>query len=834
MNDFLPAANFGSKTPTTSLPVVLQAGGAATLNAQITGDIASPRIIGHVAVNNFAVEQRSFDNLSLDLAASPSAASIQNGLVARSALQMKFDASVRLHKWSPVPRSPVTADVSLRNATVTDLLAMAGESSIPATGQVSADVHVNGTYGNPLGSATVQVVNGTAYEVPFNRVYAQVNLRDQLVTLSPLQVVSDAGTVDVNATFQHPPNSFTTGNAQLHVRTTSLQLATLKALQERSPGLAGAVQLTADAAANVREVNHQTTVDVSNISADLSARGLVMQKEKAGDLTLTARTASRGVDYRLISDFAGSNINVNGHTALTPDYATTATASIQNLSVEKVLRIAGQSTIPASGTLSADARVSGTIKAPKADLTFGLRNANVYQEPIDSLAGTVHYSNTLVDIPTMELRTPAGALTLAGSFTHPANNFNDGSVKLKLNSSDIRLARIHHVHTAQPTFTGTLRLASDLSATLRQRNGSRDVLISYANADVSANALRMNSRDLGQATFTARTSGSNMDFRLDSNIASSQIHASGRSSLTGDYPVNASLTFTNIRYSNIAPFVSSEPAVAPAFDALVEGAASVHGPLLNTNALDARVELSRLQAQTSPTGSPTGAPPRRLVTIQNHGPVVVALNHSVVDIQQFRLEGPDTFLNASGTVNLKNETAPMNLKLDANVDLGILQDVDRDFYSSGNIAMNAAVHGTFAQPLVNGRIELKDANVNYAQAPNGLSHGNGVILLNGTGATIQSLTGESGGGKITVTGFAGLTGQALTYNVKAAANKVRVRYSGISVTSNAAITLIGNSNRSLVTGNVTVGRIAYNSSSDAGSILSNFASTPPSSPSAPS
>jgi translocation and assembly module TamB len=72
------------------------------------------------------------------------------------------------------------------------------------------------------------------------------------------------------------------------------------------------------------------------------------------------------------------------------------------------------------------------------------------------------------------------------------------------------------------------------------------------------------------------------------------------------------------------------------------------------------------------------------------------------------------------------------------------------------------------------------------------------------------------------------------YNVKAAADRVRVRYSGISVTSNAAITVVGNTNRSLVSGLVTIERIAYNSASDAGSILSDFASTPPSTPNAPS
>ncbi|MGH9694282.1 MAG: translocation/assembly module TamB domain-containing protein, partial [Bryobacteraceae bacterium] len=118
-------------------------------------------------------------------------------------------------------------------------------------------------------------------------------------------------------------------------------------------------------------------------------------------------------------------------------------------------------------------------------------------------------------------------------------------------------------------------------------------------------------------------------------------------------------------------------------------------------------------------------------------------------------------------------------------------------------------------------------------APNGLSNANGVIVLNGTSASIQTLTAESGGGKITLAGFVGLGARSVNYNLRATAAKVRTRYAGISLTSNANLSLIGNSRRSLLGGTVTIQRIAYSSSSDAGSILSN-ASTPPSAPSAPS
>jgi len=143
------------------------------------------------------------------------------------------------------------------------------------------------------------------------------------------------------------------------------------------------------------------------------------------------------------------------------------------------------------------------------------------------------------------------------------------------------------------------------------------------------------------------------------------------------------------------------------------------------------------------------------------------------------------------------------------------------------------VHGNFSQPVVNGRIELKNANVNYADAPNGLSNGNGVILLNGTSASIQNLTGESGGGKIALAGFVGFTGSALNYNLQATATRVRTRYSGASVVSSAALRLTGSSEHSLLAGGVTVQRIAYESSGDIGSMLAN-ASSPPSTPKAPS
>ncbi len=832
LNDFLPAVALSSPgKPMTELPVTLQ-NGTASLQAQITGNLSAPHIASRVALDRFAVEHRSFDHFSLQLAASPSGATIDNGVLTRKTLRTDFDAALGLRKWSPVPRSSLTANVTLRNGQVADLMSLAG-SSVPATGALTADIHIKGTYGNPLGYLALQVLNGSVDNQPFDHLVTRADLTDRLITLSSLELAEGAARIDVNGTFAHPSGSFSVGHAQFHVATSNLQLANLKMLQQENAGVAGLVELTADAAADLRQLNNQSKIDVDNVSADLSASGLRVQDQDAGKLTATARTVNGNVNYQVASDFAGSTIDVNGHTALSGEYATVADASIKNLSVEKLLRIAGEAAVPARGTFSAGAHVSGTIDAPTANLNFALRDADIYGEQLNRLQGAVHYTNTAVNIPSLELTAPAGHLSLSGAFNHPVNNFHAGNIALHIDNTDIQLSKIEHIQQLRPGTTGVLHLATDLAANMRQVNGKPEFLFSKLNADLAAKSLRTNDRDLGGMQFTANTSGQNLRFKLDSDIAQSQIHGSGTAQLTGNYPISAKLSFANIRYENIAPFISADPSIQPSFDALVEGNASANGPLLNADDLTAQLRLNRLEAQTSRLNSPTGGAPGRAVAFHNDGPIIVRLNHSVVQLAQLHMEGRSTTLNAAGSINFKDQKAPLHIDVGANADLGVLQDIDRDFYSSGKIAFSTSIRGSFADPLVNGRLELKNANVNYADVPNGLSNGNGVILLNGTSATIQKLTGESGGGKIAVTGFAGLTGRAVTYTLRATANKVRVRYSGISIVSNAAIALIGNTQHSLASGRITIQRIAYASTSDIGSILSS-ASVPAPAPTTPS
>jgi translocation and assembly module TamB len=211
-----------------------------------------------------------------------------------------------------------------------------------------------------------------------------------------------------------------------------------------------------------------------------------------------------------------------------------------------------------------------------------------------------------------------------------------------------------------------------------------------------------------------------------------------------------------------------------------------------------------------------------VVTLQNKGPVSLTLYHDLVRIESAHLTGPDTDIEASGSASLKAQS--FDLKLSANANLALLQKFDRDITSSGSAILATTVRGTVREPLLNGRLDLHDGSINYADFPNGISKANGTVLFNGNSASIRDLSAESGGGKIALRGFVTLSGTP-RFALRANATSVRVRTQGVSIVGDGNINLTGTTQSSVVSGTATVTRLTYAPQTDVGSILS--ISSPP-------
>jgi translocation and assembly module TamB len=833
LSDFAPALQSSGSSAPQPMPVALQ-GGTATVTADVLGALRSPQITGNVLVTNFVTQDRKFDRLSADLQASASGARILNGLLQRSSLQAHFDGSVGLRQWSSTPKSPVAVNASIRNADLSDIMVLAGQPAQQGTGSLNLSAQIGGTVGNPSGTANLALQNGTLYQEHFDRIGAALTFADQLVTLKPVEVVAGDARLAASGVYTHPRDTMGAGHLQFTVATNTISLAQFKNVEAQHPDLNGTVMLNANLAADVIKSGDTSQVAVRTVEANLAANDLRDKKASYGNLTAAAHTVGDTVNYTVDSNLASSSTTVRGSTRLAANYPTSLDARIESLNVERVLALAGQSSLPVQGgTLNANAHLEGAINNPTGNLSLNLANAVVYQEPLTEFSMQGSYAADSVTIPALRLSAPAGDIRLNGSLQHPAGDFNHGKLTLHVDSSDIQMARIHAIQESNLGLNGVLQVNTDVAGNLDLQNKQMPVQLTNLNTNFHGRSMQLNGQDLGSLNLQAQTRGTQVALHLDSDLAKTSLQGNGSVGLASGYPADFKLYFSKIRYSNLQPLLSaagSSGSTRSSFDATVDGLVTVQGPLTQTDRLRGALTLNQVSLlSTAARGTDSQGP---VTLLQNQNPIVVELDRNHVLLRNAHLTGRSTDISAEGSASLV-PTEPLNFKLNASTDLALLQELDRDIYSSGNITAQINVGGTIKQPVPNGRIELKNASVNIADAPNGLSNANGVIQLNGNSATIRNLTAESGGGKIAVNGFAGLTGSTVRYNLRATANRVRTRYSGASLINSANLTLSGTTDRSLLSGTVTVDRITLGSQSDTGSLLSSTAA-PPETPSAPS
>jgi len=205
--------------------------------------------------------------------------------------------------------------------------------------------------------------------------------------------------------------------------------------------------------------------------------------------------------------------------------------------------------------------------------------------------------------------------------------------------------------------------------------------------------------------------------------------------------------------------------------------------------------------------------------------------NNTVTVDSARLTGRGTDLSITGKALLQQKGS-LDLRVNGHLDLAIVHEFDSDLASSGAVTAEATVRGPLDSPQINGRLQFQNAAFALNDLPNGISNANGEILLTNdlrgatreNRATIQSFTGETGGGKVEISGFAAYSGDEAVFRVHARADQVRVRYpEGVSTVANARLDLTGTLERSELSGIITILRTGFNLQSDFSSVIAKSA-----------
>jgi translocation and assembly module TamB len=488
--------------------------------------------------------------------------------------------------------------------------------------------------------------------------------------------------------------------------------------------------------------------------------------------------------------------------------------------VAEIAALAEVAGVPVSGTLDGTAAIAGTIANPLLDADLNLRKAVLWGEPVDRLAAHVRYTANRVEVASGQATAGAKQATLSAAFDHAADRWDTGRLTFRVASNAMPLDQIHALVESRPGIAGTVAVTANGTVEFAPARTGYGWRVRELHLDVAGRGLRLAEQPFGDLRLTANSEGEALRAHLESGFAGSSIRGDGEWRLAGEYPGSATIAFSKLDFVKLREWVTPASAGAPGeFRGSAEGELRIDGPALQPRSV--RTELRIPSLAISPTEDAAGgtAAAADALTLRNSGPIVITMTNSTVTVESARLVGRTTDLSFTGKAQLRGDAA-LDLRVKGRVDLGVVRELNPDFQASGTLTTDAAVRGTLSAPLIAGRIEFQKAAFNIVDVPNGISNANGAIVFAGGRATIQSFTGETGGGRIELSGFASLAGGQTIFRLAAHVRQVRIRYpEGVSTVADADLSLTGTPARSMLAGTITIQRTGFNPQSDFSSLI---------------
>ena len=472
-------------------------------------------------------------------------------------------------------------------------------------------------------------------------------------------------------------------------------------------------------------------------------------------------------------------------------------ASLHNGDVGQLQHAAGLD-YPLKGKLTFAVQVAGTTENPHGQGQVSLGEGEYHGRPIKSLTSKIAFANHGVQFQDIHLQAARG--TVAGSAGY---NFRTREGQLDLEGQSVDLADLPEVQTERLQVAGIVNFNVKGSGTLEHP---------VVNAHVEIGQLVLNDDVIGTVTADAVTEGKELTLTARSKFPKAEFTLDGHVELDGDMPANAVLRFANL---DVNPFLPARMRTQVTRHASLDGQAQLSGPLKQPRQLHGTVNIRQFSVEIEH------------IPVHSDGPVQLSLANETINVERFVMSSEDTHFTLAGTASLQGDRR-LDLHANGSLSLKLAQSLSRDVTSYGVSAIDLNIRGTAARPVLSGKVQVEHAGLSLIDLPVSLGDLNGTLVFNQDRLEVENLTGRMGGGHVKLGGFVTYAG-TLGFNLSADGNDIRLRYSGISVTSDQSLRLNGTLQNAQLTGNITVTRFAQIPSSDLQLLLSQ-ASAPPSIP----
>jgi translocation and assembly module TamB len=547
------------------------------------------------------------------------------------------------------------------------------------------------------------------------------------------------------------------------------------------------------------------TGNASGRLAELSIAGNLEVYDFDTTLPATGRAPSRLVHWDALTTsvqysshhFAAHNASlIHGHTTAHFDASSALTGAtfqendpftlnfdLRNADVAELVHLAGVAQ-PLTGTLNLSASISGTRANPHGDGHLEVHEGTAYGVQVPLLKSDLRIANGELQFNNIDAS--AYGAPLSGSLAASTANLGTSKQTFRLNVSgrNLDLARFPRLQTSRFTAEGVADFTVRASGTFDQPS---------VEAHVHLKDLALDKERAGDFYVDAVTHGRQLDLKAHSDSARADLTLVGSVLLEHDFPADLNLAFRHLDADSLLRIYL--PGKITGHSA-VDGTLQVRGPLRTPRDLKVAAEIQSFSAEVGH------------VQVQNVGPIRFEVADQTVMLENLHLAGSGTDFTAHGRAHLTG-ARELDLRLDGSVNMMLLQSLNPKILARGTLGVNLDASGTLSQPVLQGRLEVKNTFVSHNDFPSGLSDLNGVLRFDRNRIQIEKLSGSTGGGTVALTGSATYQSGGLLLDFGATAQGVRLRYPpGVSSTANADLRLTGSTNSAVLSGDVLVTKLA--------------------------
>lgn len=410
--------------------------GQASFQGTLHGSVSNPQIAGKLIASNVHLKGTIWPSVQSGIAIDPQSASVHHAalsLLPHGSLHL--NGSIGLQHWAFNKKAPVQIQLEASRFPVRNLDELAGLQS-RVTGELAATANLRGTGENLIGSGSLTLAHGVAYDEPIQ----SANLVFDGTTDSvhgDLKIKLSAGEIHSVLTIQPMEQTYT---AQLDAD--NIELGKLQALKVRSIDAVGAVNINAD--------GHGTFQNPS-LTARLQIPKLSIQNHDVSNIQLALNIANHIAIATLNSHAVNTSIQAHGKVSLSGDYQASAALDTQMIPLEPFVALYAPAVGPEfSGQTEVHATLQGPLKQKHlliAHVSIPTLRASYGKTIYLAATSPIHadYSNGVLEVQRTTIQGTDTNLQLQASVpfygTQPISGRLVGSIDLQLAqlfSSDIR------------------------------------------------------------------------------------------------------------------------------------------------------------------------------------------------------------------------------------------------------------------------------------------------------------------------------------------------------------------------------------------------------------